>query len=162
MGEAEPGAPPPVSQFFWLWAPFNFPDTLVHFDVNEEEDGTRWHEIGFVLPVDAAAGTVAPASSARATIPPLNPCVPTDHGLPEVTSVSFSPTSVDVREGPAKVTVPEVAPVKSDSEAGLLPLPASVQLTVAVVAIAMFRPTVKVAAVEPLLPSLREAALAVM
>ena len=60
---------------------------------------------GLVVGEPASSTAVAPASSARATIPPLNPCVPTDHGLPEVTSVSFSPTSVDVREGPAKVTV---------------------------------------------------------
>ncbi|MFM8411489.1 MAG: hypothetical protein ACKOCT_14580 [Alphaproteobacteria bacterium] len=54
VGEPESGAMGMVPQFFWLWAPFNFPRTLTHFDVNEEEDGRRWHETGFVLPVGAS------------------------------------------------------------------------------------------------------------
>lgn len=63
VGEPEPGAMPVVPQFFWLWAPFNFPNTITHFDVNEEEDGTRWHETGFVLPVGADAAAARPARS---------------------------------------------------------------------------------------------------
>lgn len=30
--------------FYWLWAPLNFADECVLFDVNEYPDGTRWHE----------------------------------------------------------------------------------------------------------------------
>ncbi len=53
VGEAAPsGAPVQVPQFFWLWAPVNFPSCSTHFDVNEYGDGRRWHETGAL----AAAG----------------------------------------------------------------------------------------------------------
>ena len=55
VGEPAPqGAPvggPP--QFFWLWAPTNFPSLSTHFDVNEYADGRRWHEVGALAPVGA-------------------------------------------------------------------------------------------------------------
>jgi hypothetical protein len=34
----------PMPTFYWLWAPMNFADCNVIFDVNENRDGTRWHE----------------------------------------------------------------------------------------------------------------------
>ena len=46
----ELGAPVSTPQFFWLWAPVSFPDRATHFDVNEFEDGRRWHEVGFIVP----------------------------------------------------------------------------------------------------------------
>jgi hypothetical protein len=53
VGEPSPtGAPvggPP--QFYWLWAPVNFPSMSTHFDVNEHADGRRWHEVGAIAPV---------------------------------------------------------------------------------------------------------------
>lgn len=56
IGEPAPmGAPvgwPP--QFFWLWAPVNFPTLSTHFDVNEYADGRRWHEVGTIAPVGQA------------------------------------------------------------------------------------------------------------
>ena len=55
VGEPAPtGAPvgwPP--QFFWLWAPVNFPTLSTHFDVNEHADGRRWHEVGAIVPAGA-------------------------------------------------------------------------------------------------------------
>lgn len=45
------GAAPAYPQFFWLWAPINFPDGALHFDVNDFADGTRWHEAGFRVPM---------------------------------------------------------------------------------------------------------------
>lgn len=56
IGEPEGGSPPEIPQFFWLWAPCNFADTLTHFDVNEEADGTRWHEMGLVGPAGSLDG----------------------------------------------------------------------------------------------------------
>jgi hypothetical protein len=51
VGEAAPlGAPTGDPQFFWLWAPVNFPTLSTHFDVNEHADGRRWHEFGAVAP----------------------------------------------------------------------------------------------------------------
>ncbi len=46
------GAPVQEPQFFWLWAPVNFPSLSTHFDVNEFGDGRRWHEAGAMIPVD--------------------------------------------------------------------------------------------------------------
>ncbi len=46
VGEPEGGAPGMPPQFYWLWAPVNFDDVCVHFDVNEDADGRRWHANG--------------------------------------------------------------------------------------------------------------------
>lgn len=54
VGEREPDAPGTPAQFFWLWSPVNFPDLCTHFDVNEEADGSRWHEAGMIAPVGGA------------------------------------------------------------------------------------------------------------
>ncbi len=53
VGEPAPQGAPVVwpPQFFWLWAPVNFPSLSTHFDVNEHADGRRWHEVGALLPV---------------------------------------------------------------------------------------------------------------
>ena len=52
IGEPAPaGAPTGVPQFFWLWAPVNFPSLSAHFDVNEYGDGRRWHETGTLVRV---------------------------------------------------------------------------------------------------------------
>ncbi len=52
VGESAPsGAPVGLPQFFWLWAPVNFPSLSTHFDVNEFADGRRWHETGTIAPV---------------------------------------------------------------------------------------------------------------
>jgi hypothetical protein len=59
VGERAPGAPGPAPQFFWLWAPVNFPDVCTHFDVNEEGDGRRWHEFGAVVPTRSDVPEVA-------------------------------------------------------------------------------------------------------
>jgi hypothetical protein len=53
IGEPEGGAPGMPPQFFWLWAPINFDDVCVHFDVNEDADGRRWHTNGNVARVGA-------------------------------------------------------------------------------------------------------------
>ncbi len=44
------GAAPAYPQFFWLWAPINFEDGALHFDVNDYADGSRWHDAGFRVP----------------------------------------------------------------------------------------------------------------
>jgi hypothetical protein len=52
VGEPAPtGAPTGPPQFYWLWAPANFPTISTHFDVNEFGDGRRWHEVGALAPV---------------------------------------------------------------------------------------------------------------
>ncbi|MEO5723047.1 MAG: hypothetical protein ABIQ39_01760 [Ilumatobacteraceae bacterium] len=49
VGEPVNGAPVGEPQFFWLWAPVNFPTLSTHFDVNEHGDGQRWHEVGAIV-----------------------------------------------------------------------------------------------------------------
>jgi hypothetical protein len=54
-GESAPsGAPVSPPQFFWLWAPVNFPSLSTHFDSNEYGDGRRWHEVGAIARADGA------------------------------------------------------------------------------------------------------------
>ena len=54
-GEPVPsGAPVAAPQFFWLWAPVNFPSLSTHFDSNEYGDGRPWHQVGAVAPTDGS------------------------------------------------------------------------------------------------------------
>jgi hypothetical protein len=39
-----PGAVSSPLQFYWLWAPVNFDDGALLFDVNEYADGSAWHQ----------------------------------------------------------------------------------------------------------------------
>lgn len=56
-GNREVNAAPdgPAPQFYWLWAPLNFDDMNVLFDVNERADGSRWHENASVAAADPTA-----------------------------------------------------------------------------------------------------------
>ena len=52
VGERDQGAPSlQLPQFFWLWAPMSFDDACLHFDVQEDADGRRWHRNGSVVPL---------------------------------------------------------------------------------------------------------------
>ncbi len=52
VGNREPNpAPDGLPAFYWLWAPLNFDDRNVLFDVNETPTGTRWHENAQLAPV---------------------------------------------------------------------------------------------------------------
>lgn len=44
-------APDGMFTYYWLWAPLNFDDGNVLFDVNEEPSGARWHENAQFAPV---------------------------------------------------------------------------------------------------------------
>jgi hypothetical protein len=57
IGPQDPaGVPSTVApQFFWLWSPTNFQDLCTHFDVNENADGSRWHQFGAVGRAEAGA-----------------------------------------------------------------------------------------------------------
>jgi hypothetical protein len=55
VGERDAGAPGREEpQFFWLWSPISFDDTCVHFDVQEDAEGRRWHWNGELAPVGGA------------------------------------------------------------------------------------------------------------
>ena len=51
--DPSPRAPdgPALPNYYWLWGPLNFPDLNVIFDVNENSDGSRWHEHASTAPV---------------------------------------------------------------------------------------------------------------
>ncbi len=60
-GESAPsGAPVGAPQFFWLWAPVNFPTLSTHFDVNDDGYGRHWHQVGVI-----AATNGTPAETMR-------------------------------------------------------------------------------------------------
>jgi hypothetical protein len=64
VGEREPiGAIQPVPQYYWLWAPMNFDESVGLFDVNEDGDGVRWHENGVI----SGLGDAEPEQMARAS-----------------------------------------------------------------------------------------------
>lgn len=64
VGERVPMGAPVASapQFFWLWAPVCFEGFGTVFDVNEYEDGQRWHESGAML---TGADTIKHAHSVQ-------------------------------------------------------------------------------------------------
>lgn len=65
VGEPDPpGAPGALPGFFWLWAPLNFEDSCYLFDVNENPDGSRWHESATW---SATGSTSAPVVKGSAT-----------------------------------------------------------------------------------------------
>ncbi|MBP7952481.1 MAG: hypothetical protein KAZ17_03245 [Sphingorhabdus sp.] len=41
--DAQPVVPPVLPQFYWLWAPTNFPDLSLYAHVNEDQAGTAWN-----------------------------------------------------------------------------------------------------------------------
>ncbi len=64
VGEPDPpGAPDGPIGFYWLWAPLNFPDANLLFDVNENPDGTRWHHSAMSAPVGGLEGPVTSGSA---------------------------------------------------------------------------------------------------
>jgi hypothetical protein len=67
VGERDAGAPGPLPQYFWLWAPTQFDDCCAHFDVNESGDGSRWHAFGSVMPA------LAPDAPTDIPLPALPP-----------------------------------------------------------------------------------------
>ena len=74
IGPQDPAGVPAATmpQFFWLWSPSNFEDFCTHFDVNENEDGSRWHQFGAVTRAEPSALRIAcdSGSGERITSPP--------------------------------------------------------------------------------------------
>ena len=64
VGPQDPAGVPSSSmgQYYWLWSPANFEDVCTLWDVNENADGSRWHEHGAVTravpgaPIDLSTG----------------------------------------------------------------------------------------------------------
>jgi hypothetical protein len=43
LSDPQPAAPPQPPQFYWLWAPLNFPDRFMLYHINANADGTPWN-----------------------------------------------------------------------------------------------------------------------
>lgn len=43
LSDPQPVAPPKAPQFYWLWAPLNFPDRFMLYHINAEASGTPWN-----------------------------------------------------------------------------------------------------------------------
>jgi hypothetical protein len=55
VGERETsGAPAPLPQFFWLWAPLHFDDLCTHFQVNEDASGHAFASHGVIAPLSTS------------------------------------------------------------------------------------------------------------
>jgi hypothetical protein len=62
--DAQPHAPLAIPQFYWLWAPLNFDDAVLLYDVNQDEHGEAWHQSAFLGDLgDVDADAMAAASS---------------------------------------------------------------------------------------------------
>ncbi|WP_199553484.1 hypothetical protein [Sandaracinobacteroides hominis] len=64
--DAQPLAPAQLPQFYWLWAPINFPGHALFFHVNDDGDGTGWNRSAVL--VDLASGAETKLGSPRAEL----------------------------------------------------------------------------------------------
>ena len=66
VGAADPQKNPhaPTSnQFYWLWAPINWPDAVSLYHLNDDADGKPWNTAGVFLPLAGEAETMRSVSS---------------------------------------------------------------------------------------------------
>lgn len=72
VGEREVGAPGPLPQFFWLWAPLNLGQRCIHVDFQEDATGRRAHANGELVPLlaspDAPVDLAEPAAERVADV----------------------------------------------------------------------------------------------
>ena len=57
--------PPPMLQFYWLWAPVNFEDCITLYDINSDEKGQPWHTHGIIAPISGGTPETMEAVSSR-------------------------------------------------------------------------------------------------
>jgi hypothetical protein len=54
--DAQPLVPPQLPQFYWIWAPTNFPELSLFAHVNEDETGAAWNSRAALMQDGAAQG----------------------------------------------------------------------------------------------------------
>lgn len=54
LGDSQQVAPPRVPQFYWLWAPMNFPERFMLYHNNANADGTAWNTASVIGNVGAS------------------------------------------------------------------------------------------------------------
>ncbi|MCE9651240.1 MAG: hypothetical protein K8R18_16595 [Parvibaculum sp.] len=55
--DSQPVAPPPPSQFYWIWAPMNFEDRITLYHNNADGEGRPWNTHAVMAPTAAGAAT---------------------------------------------------------------------------------------------------------
>lgn len=65
--DAQPVVPAQLPQFYWLWAPTNFPNLSLFFHVNEDGDGAAWNTRCELMPDGALQGAGFGLGAPRAT-----------------------------------------------------------------------------------------------
>ncbi len=69
VGEREAtGAPGPLPQFYWLWAPIHFDDHCTHFQVNEDETGVALAAHAAVVPLLASGAPIEDMASLHRSV----------------------------------------------------------------------------------------------
>jgi hypothetical protein len=63
--DAQDFAPPVPFQFYWLWAPLNFPDCATLFHVNEDAAGEAWNRNAVMQMLDAEAAEEMAGATAK-------------------------------------------------------------------------------------------------
>lgn len=65
--DPQPTVPPELPQFFWLWAPTNFPNLSLYFHVNEDAAGQAWNTRCELMMDGAAQGAGIALKDPKAT-----------------------------------------------------------------------------------------------
>lgn len=63
--DPQPVVPPVMPQFYWLWAPTNFPNLSLFAHVNEDEDGAAWNRRASLMLDGAGQGDAIHLSEDR-------------------------------------------------------------------------------------------------
>lgn len=70
LQDPQPHAPQVAAQFYWLWAPLNFDDAVLLYDVNQDEKGEAWHQSAFLGALGEADAEPMAAASSRIVFKP--------------------------------------------------------------------------------------------
>jgi hypothetical protein len=66
--DPQPALPPSPPQFYWLWAPTNFPNLALYFHVNEDAQGSAWNTNCTLAPDGADMDGFLHLSTPRAAV----------------------------------------------------------------------------------------------
>jgi hypothetical protein len=63
LSDPQGAAPPKPPQFYWLWAPLNFPDRFMLYHINADADGTPWNTASVIGGLEGEAALMASCTS---------------------------------------------------------------------------------------------------
>ncbi len=63
LGDPQTVAPPKPPQFYWLWAPLNFPDRFMLYHINADGEGKPWNTASVIGALDGAPMHMASCAS---------------------------------------------------------------------------------------------------